>query len=56
MIPPIGFKLDKATVDYLLYDIKAYDAYRARHGYGIGDIEDAIERIETAVRIFGVTE
>lgn len=55
MIPPIGFKLDKATVDYLLADMRAYQDHQFAIGHD-DDVQGGIDRIETAVRIFGVTE
>lgn len=54
MIPPAGFKLDKATVDYLLADMRAYQDHQVARGYD-DDVQGGIDRIETAVRQWGTT-
>ncbi len=56
MIPPIGFKLDEATVEYLRDDLQMLMLHLNREGC-IDDadtVEMCIERIDSAVRTFGV--
>lgn len=55
MIPPVGFKLDKATVDYLRADIIGYSDWLQEGGHREGTLDDALYLIESAVHIFGVT-
>lgn len=55
MIPPIGFKLDKATVEFLRDDFLAFSDWLHENGHREGSLDDALSRIDSAVRIYGVT-
>lgn len=54
MIPPIGFKLDAATVEYVLDDLFGYADWLHENGHREGTLDDAISRIDSLVRSTGV--
>lgn len=57
MIPPVDFKLDNATIEYLRDDLQGYVTHLDRNGRRdeANTVIEVIERMESAARTYGVT-